>query len=506
MADQRTGSKMRPAGENLQLITENEMTRPIVLKYLKACAQVKPSCITLDELIEYSDEFPIQFPIETIRSASLLNEDDVEPTILDRFARSAYPILHESVLPLYINFLQYKMMYGTRQEKREYCKVGIVELVDRLLRKRAVVFLGPDDYYVLLNGMRGRGSWDDVGRTRSRCGLKLRDCLSYDEMKLSALLSVSSYSYFINDGSRNNMGIPAINTYNIERMGVVMGLIGARFERPGKMEWEEVMVTEEQNTEENGYGPLETAKIPECFWRQLWCQFYDLGPHLPLYTEVEQDVRHDTERRYEPLDGHFFDNTAYANRLAVSFETLLLDSEHRAYIAGRPAYIHVVGIGMGEWKISQHQETIYLDAFGYALRRLLPLLQHVADVDFAWFRERTCYGVPDGGSFACREPPRRVDVHFSRRNPHDKLAGPHADKLLVVSYAWDGNALPGNEFWMGSLTASGDPAQACSSQIAELHNPHINRSQVCGSNLRIATTRWGVVHVAQYARWKLDVS
>ncbi|KAJ8890496.1 hypothetical protein PR048_010005 [Dryococelus australis] len=434
-----------------------------------------------------------------MRCEYLLREPDVSPATLEMFAESAYPVLHAAAVPLYFDFLEYKTHFGSQEEKVLYADMTVTELVDRLLKKRAATFSGPSDYFLLVDGRQGRGGWDDIGKTNSRSSLRLIDCLSYDELKLSALLSVSSYSYFINNGNRNNNGVPDRNMQGLHRAGVVIGLTGTRFERPNKMDWEEIIITKEQNVLNKGYGSPRAVNTSEYYWRQLWCQFYGLGRYLPTYRETETIFNSRSTNHYLKLsniDGYFH-NIAFSRRLAVSFETLLMEAQHRAYIAGRFAYIHVVGIGLGVWKISDHQETVFLNSFANCITRLIPILNNVSDINFSWFRENTCGGVPNGGNFRSRDHPRGgIQIFFSKRNPHDRILDPHQNKLLVVSYAWNSNALPGNSFWKGALSGSADPAQACSSQITELHNPHINDLQVCGDNLHIATSR-GVVHVSQ---------
>lgn len=70
-------------------------------------------------------------------------------------------------------------------------------------------------------------------------------------------------------------------------------------------------------------------------------------------------------------------------------------------------------------------------------------------------------------------------------------------KLLVASYASHANALPGNEFWKGLLSHSGNSCVAASSQVTELQNPFIN-PYVDANNLQIAAFT-GIVPFTEYA-------
>ena len=97
----------------------------------------------------------------------------------------------------------------------------------------------------------------------------------------------------------------------------------------------------------------------------------------------------------------------------------------------------------------------------------------------------------DGADF----PGSDIRINFSRRDPFSPLAGADQDKLVVAMFAWDGNSYVGNEYWQGLLSASGDPAAACCSNIPELLNPDINPA-VRGENTRVASRDRGVVTLA----------
>jgi len=151
------------------------------------------------------------------------------------------------------------------------------------------------------------------------------------------------------------------------------------------------------------------------------------------------------------------------------------------------AYCHVVGLGLGVWQVSASQGQVLLECYAAELKN--GRFPHIADLDFSWFPSSCtdCGGVSTGGCLLDGGG-HAVKIHLSKRDPAAALEGPDEGKLLVAQYAWDANAWPGNEYWLGSLAGSGDPAAACCSTIPALQNPHLNPALGPGALARNART------------------
>jgi len=352
-------------------------------------------------------------------------------------------------------------------------------LAARLIRCRPLMFMTGVDEYLLSTGESGIGwkDFDAIGTDAEKPPLVMQDYLSYDEMLLSSLLAVSTPCHFINRGDRSNKGaIDKMGTF--ERRGVYLAQVGARFERPGLMEWQHLVVDNLQNTVENGYGPA----APPSKRREIlraWARFYGLE-YFPTYDEAFGDAssipgygKTSTIKtpRFIEVDkyGSCLDMELYYRRMKVIAETFLLDAQERAEARGTTAFCHVVGLGIGVWSLAQLEQAsvivqTYLDAIAS-----LPLPK-VSDLCFSWFPKLK------GAWLYSREPypGNSVKLALNKRDPAEKLSGEDEGKLLVAQYAWDSNSFPGNEYWYGLLTASGDPAAACCSTIPELQNPQVN--------------------------------
>uniref|UniRef100_W8BSI2 Uncharacterized protein n=1 Tax=Ceratitis capitata TaxID=7213 RepID=W8BSI2_CERCA len=473
---------------------------------LEKCMELKKpnACeIDIESFIEKSNKFPLQFGCDTCRVMS-------QP--VERYAKikkqiaSAYPVIHERVLYLYLAFLEHKCKYGNDIERAIYADMTLTALVQRLLEKRCASFYGCIDKYLLVTGQKGYGGFCEVGTNAEKVPLQLKNVLSYDEIKLTAFLSISSQTEFINDGNRYNEGVVEVDKTKIEPEGIVIGLIGGRFQVKETMEWQDIMITAVQNTKANGYGYTaeEAVKANKraVDYRQIWRSFYE---ETDLIYENVKPLN--TKRFFKgPHAYYIFDNLLMKKRYAISFDTLLLEAEARGATMNKQMYLHVVGIGLGSWRAVPQQEKIFLETFNERLQLLLPKLSHISVVHFSYFVMSTWGELRDGGVIISETHPEGgIKIFMSNRNPSQKLAPEFENMLIVESYAWAGNALPGNDFWLGALASSGDPAAACSTLISELHNPHINTESVNGENLHIASSRFGVLHIADYAKKILKI-
>lgn len=406
------------------------------------------------------------FPTRANKLMTISQTDKAKQQEIAFHAHATRVIMSTRTNKLLQKFIAHKKHYGTPVERAIYNGMDTQSFKNRLLIKRPLMFMTKADKYLLRDGSEGAGGFEKIGTAQEKLPLTLENYLSYDEMQLAGLIGISSPTFFINSGNRSNNGILARpGTY--EEQGVYTGLVGARFEKTGLMEWQHMIVTPEQNTRKNGYGTRAIHNTPKAKLLSLWMNFYQ--EIFPTFFEAKAD----TSGRFIQLQKNMYlDSAVYKKRLRMVIEPFLVDTNERAQQKNKAAYCHAVGLGLGVWQISPQQAQLMLDVYASIIHARK--LHHISDINFSWFPEenQTCGSA--GHLETISTNGNAIKIHFSKRNPADKLVSGDTGKLLVAMYAWDGNAYPGNEYWAGYLNASGDPAAACCSTIPELQNPLIN--------------------------------
>ena len=403
---------------------------------------------------------------------------------LNNFVEKTWPIADIKTFRLINKFLDLKRKSKFKVERDLYERMSWEDFITRLLTKRPLAFFGATDHALLRNGQvideDSTEQFKRIGTDAEAAPLVLVDYISYDEMQISALLGVSSSTYFFNNGDRNNCGIPSSQSDH-QKQGVYVGHVGARFEIPEVMEFQFMLVTADQNVPEKGYGDPSAPTFKANPKFKMWADFYGIE-QFPTYTEAAE-IYQRGERRFIPLrdarfGGVYLDTLVYRERMRAVIEPYLADADARGKRYGKKAYVHAIGLGTGAWKIDQHeQEKIIIDVYKELLEKYS--FPNILDVDFSHFAPQTFMRED--------EVVNGVRLHYSSRNPADKLTGIHKEQLLVADYAWDSNSFPGNEYWKGEgyLSLSGDPAAACCSLVARLQSPDC--PSVNGRNIKFLT-------------------
>jgi hypothetical protein len=428
----------------------------------------------------FVDATGVSFPTTANRLATLLASGKTSVDEIDRHARSARISVLCRLMPTLDALLELKRTCGTAKAKTFFrTSVPSTEaLLLRLVKDRPLVFVGRRDAAVLRSGMATAGdAFASIGTDAEDPQVELSSYISYDEMLMSALLLVSSFVTFINDGNRDNQAKPgAAGTFEPE--GVFIGAVGARFERDNAMDSLFCVVDKTRSVEANGYGRRGDKSGQFAPLLKLMAPLFGVD-HFPSWSEMSAEP--DDARFVQLKSGRVLDTLCFARRIRITIDAILLEAEARGREAKKPVVLRVPGLGLGVWAVSKAvQGRIFCEQLGEAIRALD--LSHIDSVVLLFFDDAMqTADVRDGVSLRDANA-HNVRISFAKMNQSEPVA---RGKLLVAVFAWDSNAFPGNEFWSGQLTASGDPAAACSSTLAEIQNPLINDTLASTDCIRI---------------------
>jgi len=244
--------------------------------------------------------------------------------------------------------------------------------------------------------------------------------------------------------------------------------------------------------------------------RRAFEQFYDRR-YLPTFEEIKAGFAQKDatiKKRYLERESwsssDYFDMEIFRQRIRVSLEIFLFDADRRATLYQQKygnqldkskkmgAFCHIVGLGTGVWAFEKEEQNREIVKVTKDIIEKTNL-KNIDCVYFSWLTSKCMYEDDTGKEPIFKQQSNEdykvkdkkgheITVQFGQRAPADDLEDPFRQCLITAMYAWDSNSFPGNEYYKGMLSASGDPAAAACSTIPFVQNSEINKEYITGEN------------------------
>jgi len=331
-------------------------------------------------------------------------------------------------------------------------------------------------------------------------------------------MTVSCPVQLFNDGNRGNRGA-VMPSGSFQPTAIYLGQVGSRFERSAHdlMEWRHMVADTGRN-----YADYPMLRFFE--------KFYGVTKGTMTGPSIDHSNIVSATCPVVPLQGNRqqqFKLEVVASRYRKSAEVHLAEAQFYGDKYNQDVRIYAVGLGTGAWapddtfvggnedgRCGQALNALiiqsYIELIQERCRRRRAQYSRIKVVEFAFHkmkkafldnRQMFLYGGeltehPDG-RLSFQDPLSKVTFVFHGTG-YRSAPFVQCKELIVANYAWDSNSFPGNEYWMGLLSASGDPAAACCSTIWNHMNPVLNKRFMSGDNARVMLKKGGFKMLVEY--------
>lgn len=417
----------------------------------------------------------------------LITETRTKESLIE-MAETTRPFIAKEIWELMDQFMSFmKNLPDLEGEnyRAVYNNMNSAGLVKRLLTKRPIVFLNPTDENVLrenpLTLRSGKEKWNNVARTLEYAQAdrpNLQEYISYDEIMLSALVNMSTPTYFVSDGSLKNAFDKPKCPYIMQ--GILCGLVGARLEKNGFMEHRFVFPRDKNNLK------FDDVHHADGFW--ITIVYNKAFPEGKIPTDDNIKNKPDL---YKDIYVNGINVVYLKKRLALSVIPFIEEAANRGFEKKQSIIASVPPIGAGIWRGIVDTKTIV----NLIVTIVLEYLDNNADIEKLSYLDAIFLPVVNNDLYSEYSPQKQIKsvrINATDSGIEIKLNGDKvlmifnqcrfvaqilpekfSSSLIVAGYAWDGNSYPGNEYWIDCFE-SFDPQAILCSLLGQLQNPEVN--------------------------------